>query len=54
MEIWEPPSLITGSNPVMVVSIKPINGVSPESGIATHSPLSSSHAFSLGQTILKY
>ena len=54
MEIWDPPSFITGSKPVMVVSIKPINGASPESGIAIHSPLSSSHEILFGQFILKY
>ena len=43
MEICDPPSFRTGSKSVMVVSINPIKGTSPESGIAIHSPLRSSH-----------
>ena len=39
----DPPSFITGKRSLIVVSTKPIKGASPESGIETHSPLSSSH-----------
>ena len=54
IDIWEPPIFKTGNKPVMDVSIIPIKGVIPESGIAIHSPLNSVQADSSLHVVLKY